>query len=308
MDFKRCYYGPGAVLWDQRGNDTDQTAALLTFDGILVEDTHAPFLSLTTRPNVTGFLGWEGIAISNLMLADSLPHQWSDNHQPVVSINCPSVDLSPTYACTLMNLVISSAQTGVGDHPAVRVIRGQVRGVQISTPAFDGPLDVRDANDLPAGSYVAATGSGHVIVGKSDHMTPVASHLLRNPCHALLVGSAGEANARFALSHDGSMHWGDGGADPQGFTASLTSQRVQRAALDALSIAPAAAHVGTVAFAGALPGDACTPSHDGLGANPVQLSCHVSAADAVTYVVRNAGSAAVTVGAGKLMMALARYG
>ena len=112
--------------------------------------------------------------------ADARPPQWTSNKQPVVSIDCPSVPLGGT-SCVLGNLVINSAQQGVGDHPAVRVIRGQVHGVTLDNPGFDGALDVRDGNDIPAGEYVSRSMGGYTLVGSTSRKAATVSSLLRNP-------------------------------------------------------------------------------------------------------------------------------
>eukprot|EP01050_Picozoa_sp_SAG11_P032155 SAG11_NODE_10314_length_840_cov_1.375169_1_plen_101_part_00 len=96
----------------------------------MVEDTGMPFLDLTSAENVTEFPGWESISIFNYQNADARPPQWTSNKQPIVSINCPSVPLGG-LSCVLGNLLITTAQQGVGDHPAVRVVRGTVRGVTL---------------------------------------------------------------------------------------------------------------------------------------------------------------------------------
>ena len=85
--------------------------------------------------------------------------------------------------------------------------------------------------------------------------------------HALLLGKGGEATARFALEHDGTMiHWnasGTAAASPPGEAAAVAGTRVHpprtaKSAWPALRLAAAgtagATHSALLAVEGAVPG------------------------------------------------------
>jgi len=292
---------------------------------------------------VTTFLGWEAISIRNYQNADARPRQWTNNEQPIVSIDCPDVTLGGT-SCVLSNLIIDGAQQGVGGHPAVRVVRGAVHGkktvflssadrkrtslprqardkhaeksyettvcagVTLNNPSFDGATDDRSLDDVPAGEYVSRSAGGWTFVGPGPLPKHAASAgLLGNGAHALLIGKSGERNARWAVDHDGAMHWGLGGAAEQ-FSATLSARRTATDSWPALKLEPGAAHAGHIALAGAAPADVCTCSHDGLGDAIVQLSCHVSKEGMVLIVLRNAaGSEAAQVSAGQVLVVVSRF-
>ena len=50
--FSNCEWGPGAIRWEQRANDSSAVGGVFEFDTVVVEDTGAPFLELCTAPNV----------------------------------------------------------------------------------------------------------------------------------------------------------------------------------------------------------------------------------------------------------------
>ena len=80
----------------------------------------------------------------------------------------------------------------------------------LSAARYDGALDVRDQNDLPAGEYLSRTSGGLTMVGTTSRKAAASAALLQNNYHALLLGTAGETHARLALDHDGTIRWGNG--------------------------------------------------------------------------------------------------
>lgn len=223
-----------------------------------------------------------------------------------MSINCPGVTLGGV-SCVLSNLIIEGAQQGVGGHPAVRVIRGAVHGVTLNNPSFDGPVGDRGLDDLPAGEYVARTASGWTMVGAAPPAgKAMQAALLGDARHALLIGQSDERNGRWAVDHDGSMHWG-GGTDDDSFDATLATRKTTALQWPALILAGGAAHGDKVSISGVQSASMCQCSHDNLGEALVQLSCHVSKNGTVQLVLRNADSESVSIAAGEVLVVISRF-
>lgn len=276
------------------------------------------FLDLISGLNVTQWTGWESISIISMQNADAIPRQWTSNRQPVVRVNCPAT------TCSLDNVYLQGVQQGVGDHPAVRVLgKARVTGVTILDALSDGALDVRDEQDRYAGNFVSRSAGGWTIVGEDSPSAENETSLKPNNGHALLLGRSSEAGARFALEHDGTMRWNSAAAtlaDDHGsvistsaFETTVEPPRTATTTWPALQLAAsasagAASHSLPLTVKGVVPGDICTCSHDALGAEEVQLSCHTSATDTVLVVLRNAGATSIHIGSGTVRVLVTRVG
>lgn len=181
----------------------------------------------------------------------------------------------------------------------------------------DGSLTVRDEKDRMVGGFVSRSAGGWTIVGNEPLNATSKNDLDVRNSHALLLGRSGETHARFALEHDGTMiHWNAStmATTAAGAVASSTSvhvhpPRTAKTTWPALELAAAgkgATHSEQLTVAGAVLGDICTCTHSGLGRAIVQISCHVSAADSVLVVLRNAASVVTSVSGAPVRVLLTR--
>ena len=91
-----------------------------------------------------------------------------------------------------------------------------------------GSGDVRDGNDLPAGSWLSRSSGGWVVVGDADaagEKQPADATLsvrgAAAKAHALLVGQSGDAHARLGIGSDGAIRWRPANSTAVGFGTCL---------------------------------------------------------------------------------------
>eukprot|EP01044_Picomonas_judraskeda_P010439 COSAG03_NODE_1342_length_4292_cov_3.123242_6_plen_225_part_00 len=172
---------------------------------------------------------------------------------PVVALNCSGVG-----GCHLDGVTISSGgQYGGATRkpaPAIRVYSGTVNSVTVLSSQLTGSVDVLDAENRPVGSWISRSAGGFVFVGNAlpgdaggtgeATLTAGGRGGGGTNSHAVLVGLASEAQARFALSNDGSFHWGDGTSDR--FHTVLRAVESGSTALPAMQIPAHGAKASTV--------------------------------------------------------------
>ena len=197
---------------------------------------------------------------------------------PLVALNC-----SGNPGCELDGLTIigSSGYEGSnGPRTAVRIYSGTAIAVTVIDGGRTGSGDVRDANDLPAGSWLSRSSGGWVIVGDAAAKPPTNAHMgvrgAAAEAHALLVGQSGEANARLGIGSDGAIRWRSTNSTAKGFDASLLGRLSTNVTYDAPSIKPGGWVKTTLGLDGAQPGDVVDATLTTLGEAAVFLSARVS--------------------------------
>ena len=305
------------------------------------ENSATPLLDVQVAPGLSGTMGVQAVTITGYRPDDTVAPNYLSGYPalvppgttaphngglvPVVALNC-----SGAPGCHLDGVTISSAGQYGGatskPAPAIRVFSGQVNSVTVLSSQLTGSVDVLDAENRPVGSWISRSAGGFVFVG--DAPTAATSRAGeaaltaggRNGggtnAHAALVGLAGEANARFALSNDGTMHWGDGASDT--FHTNLRAVESGSASLPAMEIPARGAKASTIPLAvnasassnrtGTLA--TCEAAHESLDEEnlDLEISCRVSkAADAALLVVRNHGGDVATLDAGRALVVLRRY-
>lgn len=248
----------------------------------------------------------------------------NDGLVPVVALNCSGVP-----GCHLDGVTISSAGEYGGatskPSPAIRVYSGTVNSVTVLSSQLTGSVDVLDAENRPVGSWISRSAGGFVFVGDAPQaesssgeaaLTAGGRHGGGTTSHAVLVGLTGEANARYAVSNDGSAHWGDGATDS--FHTTLRAVESGSASLPTMHIPAHGAESSTIPliinasaphnYTGTLA--TCEATHESLDDENLDLevSCRVSKkADSAVVVVRNHGDDAATLDAGQALVVLHRY-
>jgi hypothetical protein len=243
---------------------------------------------------------------------------------PVVALNCSGVP-----GCHLDGVTISSAGQYGGatskPAPAIRVYSGTVNSVTVLSSQLTGSVDVLDAGNRPVGSWISRSAGGFVFVGNAPEAASSTGEAAltaggRNgggtKSHAVLVGVTGEANARYALSNDGSAHWGDGASD--NFHTTLRAVESGSASLPTMQIPAHGAKTSTIPlnvnasaprnYTGTLA--TCEATHESLDDENLDLevSCRVSkTVDSAVIVLRNHGDDAATLDAGQVLVVLRRY-
>jgi hypothetical protein len=224
--------------------------------------------------------------------------------------------------------------------PVIRVYSGNVNSVTVLSSQSTGSLDVLDAEDTPVGSWVSRSAGGFTFVGQaavagsSDANRTAGEATLSagglkssamTETHAALIGVSGESSARFAIDHDGSLHWGDGESN----TFHTTIMVVQSASsiLPSMTVEPNVARVASIPLPPSNEpsgggGDThtmatCETSHASLTEqnSELEISCRVgekgAAADnsprSVVVVLRNHGSEPTTLEAGRALVVVRSY-
>eukprot|EP01051_Picozoa_sp_SAG22_P007701 SAG22_NODE_551_length_9178_cov_3.565371_3_plen_128_part_00 len=115
-----------------------------------------------------------------------------------------------------------------------------------------------------------------------------------------------ETNARLAIESDGSILWGDGGA--QEFDTVLRRQVSRTIPWDPPPLGPGKAATQLVSGVGsAQPGDIVTAGHDGIGLGLALLGANVVGKGQVQVILRNVGDGQLDVKPGLLRVAVAIF-
>ena len=244
---------------------------------------------------------------------------------PVVALNCSAV---PRCHLDGVTITASSQYSGFSAKPApaIRVYSGDVSSVTILSSQTTGSLDVLDANNVPVGSWVSRSAGGFTLVGRGAAAGGTATRTgearlsaggmgsaALTGAHAALVGASGERGARFAIDHDGSLHWGDGESD----TFQTTIQTVESASslLPSMALEPHGSRTSRIVLPssnesssgrlsdGSGTMSTCDASHEALTEeNPeLEISCRVAKNDVIA-VLRNHGSKPATLEAGRALV------
>lgn len=306
------------------------------------ENSATPLLDVQVAPGLSGTMGVQAVTITGYRPDDTVaPNYLNDGRYPalvppgtvaarnaglvpVVALNC-----SGAPGCHLDGVTISSAGQYGGatskPAPAIRVYSGSVNSVTVLSSQLTGSVDVLDAENRPIGSWISRSAGGFIFVGHAPKSTDSDMNAAltaggRNgggtSSHAVLVGLTGEENARYAISNDGSVHWGDGssgnfhtslrGVDSG--SATLPTMEIQahgaKASTIPLNINASAPHNHTGTLA------SCEATHANLDEEnlDLEISCRVSQkANSAVVVVRNHGDDDATLDAGLVLVVLRRY-
>ena len=172
-----------------------------------------------------------------------------------------------------------------------------------------GTDDIIDADGNLTGQFSGRTVGGICRVANNASLVNqrADSALSGQSEHTVLMGLAGEENARVAMDADGVVMHGPGG--DSGFNIMLAPPVLATVAWDPPPIATLRSATHVVRVVGARKGGLCTVSHEGVygveAAASLMLSAQVTAADEVTVLALNAGLVTVDLAAGALRVLVA---
>jgi hypothetical protein len=317
LHVERVVFAGGAVQY-QQVTTSQQWPGFFDFVACTTEYSATPLLDFQAKPGVGFVAGLQEVTIIDFSGADvRMPnylrgypvlHELASgcpnvappppdcrSPVPLVALNC-----SGNTGCELDGLTImgSSGYEGSnGPRTAVRIYDGTATAVTVIDGGRTGSGDVRDANDLPAGSWLSRSSGGWVIVGDAAAPPPTDARMgvrgAAAEAHAVLIGQSGEANARLGIGSDGAIRWRSANSTAKGFSTCLLGRLSANMTYDAPSIKPGGWVKTTLALEEAQPGDVVDATLSTLGEAAVFLSARVSSLGVVTIFLKNEEETAV---------------
>ena len=346
--FARVIFDGGAVQYQQL-TAANQWPGFFQFLFCQTEDSATPLLDVQVAPGLSDGPYLQSITIQSFRPDDTVAPNYLNNGRypdlvppgavakkdsglvPVVALNCST----SVRGCHIDGITITSGSQYGGasskPSPAIRVYSGSVGSVTILSSQLTGSVDVLDAQNLPIGSWISRSGGGFTFVGgRSDPAGELHGHiageakltaggrgsLSDTSQHAVLVGTGGEANARFAIDNDGSLNWGDGSNDTfhtSMLNAHSSSCSAKAMVIPARGVAKACVLVLWTNSANPTEGNTmatCEATHEGLDETNLELEvdCRmIRIKTGVVVAIRNHGEDPVTLAAGRVIVVLRRW-